>query len=161
MMAVPTHFYKVILAETAGDSSQAVVGAFVMPNAAIHPGTPLSAFAVPLSALEEVSGTVFFPKFFDDRARRLLDNAALQWQQIGRAELPKLPASASRNLPLLPAGIPDQVTGTNAIKLVPKPLGGRMQHICEHNGCRLPAERWWEGRKQDKVLRRTKSSPQL
>ena len=33
-----------------------VVGAFVMPNSSIHPDTPLTAFSVPLEALESASG---------------------------------------------------------------------------------------------------------
>ncbi len=69
LVAVPTHFYKVILAETDAKSgggllpskaslsgSTRVVGAFVMPNQAIDPTTPLAAFAVPITALEEASG---------------------------------------------------------------------------------------------------------
>ena len=67
LVAVPTHFYKVLLAETkAGGGGglplpspggpRRVVGAFVMPNQAIDPTTPLTAFAVPITALEEASG---------------------------------------------------------------------------------------------------------
>lgn len=60
MVAVPTHFYKVILMERpskAPDSKRSYAcGAFVMPNAPIDPATPLEAFAVPLTQLESVSG---------------------------------------------------------------------------------------------------------
>jgi endonuclease G, mitochondrial len=57
MMGVPTHFFKVVLAEPAGrGGKQNVVGAFVMPNSVIDPTTPLASFVVPISALEEVSG---------------------------------------------------------------------------------------------------------
>jgi DNA/RNA endonuclease G (NUC1) len=56
---VPTHYYKVVLAENSsgehGDH-RAAVGAFVMPNAPIDPQTPVSAYAVPLEALESVAG---------------------------------------------------------------------------------------------------------
>ena len=48
------------------DGSDVVVGAFVMPNAQIHPKTPLSSFQVPLRQLELVAGIDFFPKL--DRA---------------------------------------------------------------------------------------------
>jgi len=59
MVAVPTHFFKVVLAERTSDDgtvSDAVVGAFVMPNAPVQPDTPLTAFSVPLEALEEAAG---------------------------------------------------------------------------------------------------------
>ena len=58
-MSVPTHFYKVVLADNGSGKHgphSAAVGAFVMPNSPIDPGTPLTAFAVPLDALEAVSG---------------------------------------------------------------------------------------------------------
>ena len=60
LVAVPTHFYKVILGEgpqaAPGSSPDTVVAGFVLPNQPIEPGAPLTAFAVPVSALEEVSG---------------------------------------------------------------------------------------------------------
>lgn len=63
-MAVPTHFYKVILAENKSQggvppsqtNADHIVGAFVLPNQPIDPTTPLTAFAVPLTALEQASG---------------------------------------------------------------------------------------------------------
>ena len=66
LVAVPTHFYKVILGESpSGSGSEGAttppaksVAAFVMPNAAIEPDLPLTAFAVPLDALESVSGSL-------------------------------------------------------------------------------------------------------
>lgn len=54
-MAVPTHYFKVVLGEFGG-GRRGAVGAFVMPNAAIEPDVPLASFAVPVSALEEVAG---------------------------------------------------------------------------------------------------------
>lgn len=59
LVSVPTHYYKVVLAEnSSGKHGQhsAAVGAFVMPNAPIDPQTPVTAFAVPLEALESVAG---------------------------------------------------------------------------------------------------------
>jgi DNA/RNA endonuclease G (NUC1) len=63
MVAVPTHFFKVVLAErgTADDSNStpdAVVGAFVIPNAPVQADMPLTAFSVPLGILEEAAGEV-------------------------------------------------------------------------------------------------------
>lgn len=60
-MAVPTHFYKVVLTERKsrmpmGGSPKVAVGAFVMPNAHIVPDLPLTAFSVPLEVLEDVAG---------------------------------------------------------------------------------------------------------
>lgn len=46
---------QVVLGELEG-GRRAAVGAWVMPNAPIEPDTPLASFAVPLTALEEVSG---------------------------------------------------------------------------------------------------------
>lgn len=65
-MSVPTHYFKVVLAEnSSGKHGQhkAAVGAFVMPNAAIDPATPVTAFAVPLEALESVAGGLGFEFF--------------------------------------------------------------------------------------------------
>ena len=61
LVAVPTHFFKVVLAErgsAAGDEAEqdAVLGAFVLPNAPIQPDTPLTAFSVPVESLEEAAG---------------------------------------------------------------------------------------------------------
>lgn len=60
MVAVPTHFFKVVLAERAAGSAagrEAVIGAFVLPNAPLQADLPLTAFSVPLEALEEAAGT--------------------------------------------------------------------------------------------------------
>ena len=62
MVAVPTHFFKVVLAKRApggvhGDQ-QVALGAFVLPNAPVQPDTPLTAFSVPVESLEEAAGGV-------------------------------------------------------------------------------------------------------
>ncbi|EIE23808.1 DNA/RNA non-specific endonuclease, partial [Coccomyxa subellipsoidea C-169] len=62
MVAVPTHFFKVVLAERAtatpdeGSGTEAIMGAFVLPNALLQADVPLTAFSVPLEALEEAAG---------------------------------------------------------------------------------------------------------
>ena len=60
LVAVPTHFYKVVLSESKSrlpfGAPKVSVGAFVMPNAQIQPDMPLTAFAVPLEMLEDVAG---------------------------------------------------------------------------------------------------------
>ena len=59
-MAVPTHFYKVVLAESRSrlpfGAPKVSVGAFVMPNDQIQPDMPLTAFSVPIEMLENVAG---------------------------------------------------------------------------------------------------------
>lgn len=54
-VAVPTHFFKLIVGEMTGQSSVAV-GAFVLPNATIPNSAPLTSFQVPVEALERSSG---------------------------------------------------------------------------------------------------------
>ena len=57
---MPTHFFKVVLAERAsggGEGDQeAALGGFVLPNAPVQPNTPLTAFSVPVESLEEAAG---------------------------------------------------------------------------------------------------------
>ncbi|GAB5586778.1 nuclease [Umbelopsis nana] len=56
-VAVPTHFFKVILTQKNGNYSAA---AFVLPNARISDNTPLEAFRVPIDAVERGAGLTFF-----------------------------------------------------------------------------------------------------
>jgi len=59
-IAVPTHFYKVIVAEgQKGTAGPLAVGAFVLPNARIDNSTPLTAFSVPVEIVERASGLDF------------------------------------------------------------------------------------------------------
>jgi endonuclease G len=58
-VAVPTHFYKVIVAEDGTTGGPVAVGSFVLPNAVINNKTPLSEFAVPLGIVERASGLEF------------------------------------------------------------------------------------------------------
>ena len=69
LMAVPTHFFKVVLTtKTRGNGQKEhAVGSFVMPNAYIPPDSPLTRFVVPLDSLERAVGTIFFPKLVKDR----------------------------------------------------------------------------------------------
>lgn len=62
---------------------QVDVGAFVMPNEDIDADTPLTAFVVPLEALETVAGLKFFPKTLTAAKRHSVDAAARRWQQAG------------------------------------------------------------------------------
>eukprot|EP00775_Hariotina_reticulata_P011483 gene11483-11627_t len=131
MVSVPTHYYKVILAEnTSGQNGQhrAAVGAFVMPNAAIDPQTPVTAFTVPLESLEGVAGAKFFPGFVNDRRRAALDEAALGWQAEGKARLKVFDRV--------------NITQDQAALL---PLNGEgAVHLCDLVACQMPLERWWD-----------------
>ncbi|KAK2870496.1 hypothetical protein QQF64_021524 [Cirrhinus molitorella] len=60
-VAVPTHLYKVILAQKDSSSDSLALGAFVVPNAPIGFDHPLMEFQVSLSDLERMSGLTFFP----------------------------------------------------------------------------------------------------
>lgn len=71
-VAVPTHFYKVIVAESApGTAGPLAVGAFVMPNAPISNKTPLTEFSVPLEIVERASGLDFTSGLPNDRRKVL------------------------------------------------------------------------------------------
>ncbi|CCE79959.1 Piso0_003052 [Millerozyma farinosa CBS 7064] len=54
-VAVPTHFFKLIVGENNG-SKDVAVGAFVLPNDKIDNSVPLTNFQVPVEALERASG---------------------------------------------------------------------------------------------------------
>ncbi|KAJ2778125.1 nuclease [Coemansia javaensis] len=60
-VAVPTHFFKVILAKRKGESAFAV-GAFALPNSPIDNAIPLTDFAQPIEAVEKAAGLQFFGK---------------------------------------------------------------------------------------------------
>lgn len=54
-VAVPTHFFKLVVGERTG-AEQLAVAAFVLPNAAIDNLTPLTSFQVPVEAVERSAG---------------------------------------------------------------------------------------------------------
>lgn len=73
-IAVPTHFFKLIVAEQPlkdPKSDKVAVGAFVMPNAVIPNSTPLKSFAVPVNALERSSGLQFLTKLPNNQRKEL------------------------------------------------------------------------------------------
>lgn len=70
-VAVPTHFFKVILAEDGKPGGNVSIGAFVLPNAPIPNDKPLKDFEVPLEAVERASGLEFADKLPVERRRRL------------------------------------------------------------------------------------------
>ena len=58
-VAVPTHFFKVVLCEKGGEYS---VYSYVLPNAPCDDSTPLSSYIVPLDSIERAAGFLFFEK---------------------------------------------------------------------------------------------------
>ena len=64
-VAVPTHYFKVILAEN--NSNERFVAAFVMANEAVHDSIPLEQFAVQLDHVEKFTGLTFFDRL--DRSK--------------------------------------------------------------------------------------------
>lgn len=60
-VAVPTHFYKVIVADQGNPGEIPAVGAFVLPNDVIPNETKLTDFLVPVDAVERASGLELLP----------------------------------------------------------------------------------------------------
>ncbi|KAJ2035785.1 nuclease [Coemansia sp. RSA 376] len=60
-VAVPTHFFKVIMAKRNNEPGFAI-GAFALPNKEIDNATPLTNFSLPLEAIEKAAGLQFFDK---------------------------------------------------------------------------------------------------
>lgn len=73
-VAVPTHFFKLIVAEkpntNPGDDSLAV-SAFVLPNAPISNNTPLRSFEVPIEGLERSSGLTLLQNVPEGKKKQL------------------------------------------------------------------------------------------
>ncbi|KAL9965604.1 hypothetical protein ACROYT_G029429 [Oculina patagonica] len=59
-IAVPTHYFKVILGETR--NNQLEMQSFILPNQPINEKTPLHMFHVPVETIERASGLIFFDK---------------------------------------------------------------------------------------------------
>lgn len=74
-IAVPTHFFKLIVAEKSKkrsiDSDDIAVAAFVMPNDIISNTTPLKSFQVPLESLEKSSGLEFLKQVPANKQKEL------------------------------------------------------------------------------------------
>ncbi|XP_044262417.1 endonuclease G, mitochondrial [Tribolium madens] len=57
-VAVPTHFFKVVVCET--NDGKFEMESYVMPNQAISDDTPLTSFRVPPESIEKAAGLLFF-----------------------------------------------------------------------------------------------------
>jgi len=120
LVAVPTHFYKVILAERdvidAGQpQKEYAMGAFVVPNSPIPADTPLTQFVAQVEAVELFSGLHFFNKIPRQITQPLClrTNCVLPppnfWERSGKG---------SPNQKLLPpTSVPAQPTKNSSLKL--------------------------------------------
>lgn len=70
-IAVPTHFYKIIVAEDGKTGGSVSIGAFVLPNAVISNSTRLTEFEVPLEVIERASGLEFLRMLPEGRRKKL------------------------------------------------------------------------------------------
>lgn len=74
-VAVPTHFFKLIIGENPRIPSISprgvAVGAFVLPNETIDNSTPLKSFYVPPEAIEKAAGVEFLPNLPASQRRDL------------------------------------------------------------------------------------------
>ncbi|XP_043274632.1 endonuclease G, mitochondrial [Venturia canescens] len=68
-VAVPTHFYKVVVGET--EDSKLEMEAFVMPNKKIDDDTPLTSFQVPPESIERAAGLLFFDKISREKLSKI------------------------------------------------------------------------------------------
>lgn len=60
LVAVPTHLFKVFVAEEDGGRTHSAA-AFLMPNGPITEQQPLTAYQVPVDRLQQITGLQFFP----------------------------------------------------------------------------------------------------
>ncbi|KAH3665887.1 hypothetical protein OGAPHI_004076 [Ogataea philodendri] len=74
-IAVPTHFFKLVVAEKSfkrgPNSDDIAVAAFVLPNAIIPNEVPLTSFEVPVDALERSSGLEFLKMVPENKKKQL------------------------------------------------------------------------------------------
>lgn len=68
-VAVPTHFFKVIVTENF--QQELALESYVMPNESIDDKTPLSVFQVPLESVERSAGLLFFEKLSIDEFKMI------------------------------------------------------------------------------------------
>lgn len=68
-VAVPTHFYKVVVGEAPDGTLD--MEAYVMPNQKIPDETPVSSFMVPPETIERAAGLLFFDKIHRSKLSRI------------------------------------------------------------------------------------------
>lgn len=68
-VAVPTHYFKVILGET--NDNQLEMQSYILPNQPINEKTPLHMFQVPVDTIEKASGLIVFDKISRNRIKQI------------------------------------------------------------------------------------------
>lgn len=68
-VAVPTHFFKVVVMETVNGAFE--MEAFVMPNQPIDDSIPLSSFQVPPDSIERSAGLLFFDNLSKEKINKI------------------------------------------------------------------------------------------
>jgi len=172
LVSVPTHYYKVVVADNRGKKGDGKVGvgAFVMPNASIEPNAPLTAYTVPLEPLEMVAGTRFFPEYINKTRRSAIDEQSVSWRQYGVQQLKALDrttllhstavipttalltegSAASAGSAAAPAVSKDIVskveTGQALMPPAKRPATNGAVHLCDMIACELPPVDFWQGK---------------
>lgn len=89
-IAVPTHFFKVLLVQKK-DSSFAIAG-FILPNRAIAANKSLKDFVTPVEVIEKYSGLLFFEHIKEHRKADLCSEMSCSLaKSFRRAIANKLP----------------------------------------------------------------------
>jgi len=141
MVAVPTHFFKVVLAEYDGEQGKKAqaLGAFVIPNAEIDGRIPLSTWIVPVEDLEAAAGMQFFTSFLTPCRRHALAEAEhVVLDQLGRAGAPSKLLTDGTTV----VSKPKKGSNTVAIRASPRGPGTEVLHLCERARCELVSEDW-------------------
>ena len=68
-VAVPTHFFKVILVERAPNNFE--LESYLLPNVPIENSTPLNSFLIPLESIERAAGFLIFEKLPKNQIKKL------------------------------------------------------------------------------------------
>ena len=160
LVAVPTHFFKVVLAEMEGGQRR-LLAAFVLPNAPIPATVPLRRFLVPIDSLERVAGFRFFAQYLDEERKEMVDaRVPMLRGDVGGGRgserdgdlaapllltdgslSPSSSSSRSNNSSALVVRRGDRgANGGGGLKLN---LDGP-EHLCDVLVCQLPPEKFWE-----------------
>jgi DNA/RNA endonuclease G (NUC1) len=144
LVGVPTHFFKVVAVHDAGPplptprasrhdgadgagAPSVAVAAFLLPNASVPHTTPLSAFVVPLHALEAIAGLDIATALPGVASGDVVGVAEAEWQPSVAV------ANLQRELHAPPDHVPPAVAGTRG----PQPAISRVLHLCAVADCVL------------------------
>ncbi|KAG7373288.1 DNA/RNA non-specific endonuclease [Nitzschia inconspicua] len=139
LVAVPTHFFKVVLVVKADDALQQFA-CFVVPNEEVLPSKKLEHYVVSWRDLETVTGLQFFPRWATPSWKDHADYLTQQ-QVISKRQRIESHGSVQPNLLLLAnGGSIHQTTSRTFWKRVKngsdrEPPDG-LQHLCSFGNCR-------------------------